>query len=821
MPNTKFKTGLSLLFALLFLAGCGTWENFTTYFNVYYNASRLYDEAEEEIIKSETNIFELKHETIPQQASKSLTDVIEKCSKILQFSSESAYFDNALFMIGKSYYYQGNYSKSLRKFLELEAVEENDLLIESKLWIGRSHMQLREFDLGLEKLREARELALREEREELVIETYKSEVALYIDREDYESAIAGALEMLDYAEDDEIKADITYELGRLYLTVNDMENAAKYFQLTQEYDPTFDTEFASKLEYGKIQRDLGNTDEAMEIFEDLRDEDKYQDFWHEVDLAIGLIYKERGDYEEALDQLRYVDTTYAKTQSAGYASYNMAEILNYHYEEFDSAANYYARTMEFLIDTDTRLDAGRKLKTLDRFVDVRSELYANLKQLDYVMYPEIFTRDSLEYENTMAQYDSLLITDDIGETNRLSSEDPITTDDGEEENILDDDQETLAAGNSPKAEARDRRENNVDQDIPDIPKPTMPDKSEDELRLLVQRNMFDLANIFFTEMESLDSAKFYYENILEEYGDSAYAPKALYALGTYHLSLDNEAKADSMFKLVYDEYPDDPLAVEAGRQLGYIEEVESDPMQELYLQAEDSLYADKYDKAIELFYSLTEEDPESQYAPKALYTAGWVLENKLDMVDSAAAVYDTLYTRYRSTEYSQQISKKLFVYHEEQKRLEAEAQKAAEEAEQAELNEEGINEDEQGSEEVISETADSDTTNQDGQKTTIDEESNEPLKTKKKIIEEEDEAPPKKKIIDEKADDTPPKPKVVDEEAENVPVETQKIDEAEEVPAKTQRLEEADTLEETRDIPDTTTPDTPAKIEEEPDSLVN
>ena len=36
------------IFALMFLLGCQTFDNFTTYFNTYYNMERLMDKAEDE-----------------------------------------------------------------------------------------------------------------------------------------------------------------------------------------------------------------------------------------------------------------------------------------------------------------------------------------------------------------------------------------------------------------------------------------------------------------------------------------------------------------------------------------------------------------------------------------------------------------------------------------------------------------------------------------------------------------------------------------------------------------------------------------------------
>jgi len=46
--NKLHKASFLSFFVLLFLVGCQTFDNFTTYFNTYYNMERLMDKAEDE-----------------------------------------------------------------------------------------------------------------------------------------------------------------------------------------------------------------------------------------------------------------------------------------------------------------------------------------------------------------------------------------------------------------------------------------------------------------------------------------------------------------------------------------------------------------------------------------------------------------------------------------------------------------------------------------------------------------------------------------------------------------------------------------------------
>src|SRR4030067_3177868 len=140
----RIRHYLIILITTLVLPGCNVWNNFTTYFNLYYNTSDIFVEAENQIKEQKKDLFSTEELTLPGTVNTQLVKVIEKCSEILQFNSESAYVDEALLMLGKAFYYQKNHQKALRKFEELIAPQkESDLLLETKLWIGKTQIQLK------------------------------------------------------------------------------------------------------------------------------------------------------------------------------------------------------------------------------------------------------------------------------------------------------------------------------------------------------------------------------------------------------------------------------------------------------------------------------------------------------------------------------------------------------------------------------------------------------------------------------------------------------------------------------------------------------
>jgi len=92
-----FKDRIFVLLPLLILlSGCSVWENFTTYFNLYYNADELYTKIEKQILDQKKDLFSIETATIPPAANADVQKLIEKCSAILQFSPNSSYVDDAL-----------------------------------------------------------------------------------------------------------------------------------------------------------------------------------------------------------------------------------------------------------------------------------------------------------------------------------------------------------------------------------------------------------------------------------------------------------------------------------------------------------------------------------------------------------------------------------------------------------------------------------------------------------------------------------------------------------------------------------------------------
>ena len=192
----------------------------------------------------------------------------------------------------------------------------------------------------------------------------------------------------------------------------------------------------------------------------------------------------------------------------------------------------------------------------------------------------------------------------------------------------------------------------------------------DSLRTLLAKNELELGNLFLTELELPDSAKWYYYNILTTYPDTKYHANTIYALGSYYLTIDNKERADSLFNIIYENYRNESIVNAAADKLNkpFID-LNYDPAKDDYENAEFVMQSENYNDALDLFYDVYKTYPNSPYAAKSLYTSGWILENNLSQPDSAAAVYDTLVVKYPTSVDVRSVAGKLSLYKQEQRRL--------------------------------------------------------------------------------------------------------------------------------------------------------
>jgi tetratricopeptide (TPR) repeat protein len=638
---------LLLIMVVVFVPACSVWTNFTTYFNLYYNTSEAFQLAEEAIYLQERSIFETEDLSVPASANQHLNKVIEKASRILQFHSNSAYVDNALLLLGKSFFYQKNYLKALRKFQELEATQPgSSLLLENELWIAKTLIGLKDYQEALLTLESVRQKAAAEGEDEILSQTYIIEIIYYLTRGNYNEAILLADELLPVAGSSEQKAEILYETGNFYLKLDDPENALIAYERVSRFSPKYTVLLNTLTARGRTLRDLGRNEEALDIFENMRLEDKYRDNFDIIDYEIGMTYLVMDEIEDALESLAYVDTSYTTSQMSGLARYNIGRLYEDRLNNFDSASVYYQKAASSQLPSEKVREVHGRNQLFIKYKEIVNRIADAEKQRIYINDPEVFVRDSTVY------YDSIKVLAELDSIQKS--------------------EEQRSGRGSQTGRSTDARLQNQTAFRQQQP-PVRPRISIDSVNALLTRNRFDLANLYFGDMNKPDSAAVLFSQILSDTSAAEYHSRTMYALGNFYLTSGDSARADSLFYFIYDNYRTEQVANAAAVRIKKpLLNISYDPAEGIYIEAERLWFENKYDSSLVFYKQVYEEFPRSSYAPKALLASGIMLENDLNRLDSAAAVYDTISVRYPGTSYAQKISPKLIAYKQEQMRKQRE-----------------------------------------------------------------------------------------------------------------------------------------------------
>ncbi|MDP3682696.1 MAG: tetratricopeptide repeat protein, partial [Ignavibacteria bacterium] len=392
---------LFVLFSLLSISGlngCGVWNDFTTYFNLYYNTSTLFDEAETAVQKAQTDVFATTEPNVPASAAASLNKVIEKCSKILQFNYESAFVDEALFMLGKSFYYQKNYLKALRKFQELIAKQsESEYVPETELWIVKTYFQLKNYSAAEKLLTEVIDKASAAKEDELLTKAIIVKVKFEIAGEKYSDAVKSLRSLVKVSDDGEINAQAKYQEGELLVKLGEKQEAAEAFNEVGNYSPTFEIALDAKINYGKIIRSLGKEDEALELFMNLLSKDKNSTSFDILNFETGYTYLLKKKYEDALTYFGIVDTGFTNSTSAGQARFEMGYIYEKVFFNFDSASIFYLKAQSAPSTEEYAPFIKNKASVFTKYEKLNNEQQENNQKLKYATDSTLFAKDSLEF----------------------------------------------------------------------------------------------------------------------------------------------------------------------------------------------------------------------------------------------------------------------------------------------------------------------------------------------------------------------------------------------------------------------------------------
>lgn len=613
-----------VLFCLLLsftFAGCGA------YFNTFYNTRKLFNEARREREKR-------KQDKPTSVELKKYDQTIEKASKILEVYPNSKYVDDAVMILGECFYYKGEYVKAQRKFQELiKFFPKSNYYYPAKIWLAKTNIALDDYitaKLILNELLRTEKLKreVRDESQYLLADLlFKQQ--LYAEAEqEFAKAVA-------QAKDKKIKAHAYFELGECQIFNGKPDEAAKSFAAAVETDKDADFQFDARLNYARSLKLSRQYKDAVKECSALLDNDLYKRKYGFVKLEVAdCIYRqgkddlldnpaltlEESQVQQALEEYKAIAVENKRTEVSAIAYFRMGEILENDFSDFAQAKEYYDKVKQEYPRADIVPEATRKSKDIGDLIRLgnlvkkaqgeqlisekhQGHLLTDLEKLllEYGNHPELrFMKKQRQL--ALAGGDPGVSEEEVKQRqltelvrNKLQLAEIYYFQFGEIDSALAEYNEVITLfpgqpecakallssayiyeteyGNEAKADSLLR------QIIADFPDSEQAQQARLRLHLPLQKNPEEEVKALFEQAEedlfvhrNIEQAVREYRRISQQYPESVYAQKALYALGWIqeNVNFDNES-ALAIYKEIADKYPDSPFTVRVSKKIASFE----------------------------------------------------------------------------------------------------------------------------------------------------------------------------------------------------------------------------------------------------------
>lgn len=605
-------------------------ENFSTYFNTYFNANENFSDAYDDYVTRVLANYNLKQDSIfakaqlSQEAIDKFNLAIEKASKVIQYHKSSQFMDRSVLLIGKSYFYLGDYLKAERKFSEfISKLKSSRYLDEALLNLAKTQLRLDNEKPALERFNDL----IKTSNDKVVIsESYQSLAEYYLNKKDYSNAIKNFKSAIEFSKDNEFKAQMQFLVASV-TAKTDPKSAAKEFDKVLDYDASYDLEYLSRLNTAKYEVLSGDFKNSIDIIEDLQV--KYKDVpqnLSQVSYLKALYYEEKKDNKTSLLQYYDVIRNFPSSISSADASFKIGR----YYEsknDYLNALRYYRFSTEQNSAGSYSKEASLKAGTFKRYFELKGIITGTAVNTDY---------DDDFKKKTSKDYGKET------DPNKLPNKN---------------DGDNGKSGGYSSISFRD----SVLSDSILVIQPVDTSHTKEKQ---VASAKFELAELFLYDLNRTDSCEFYLKEALNESTEYDFNAKVLFALSALYRKMDNNAKSDEVLNIIVKDYPRSNVANSSRKLLNMsmIDEYTGDSSDSLYSAAETSFINKDYVTALDNFRTLIVVYPSSVHIDKAYYGTGWIYENIFNRNDSAYIYYSSLVKGIPNSEAAAMVMQKVEEY---------------------------------------------------------------------------------------------------------------------------------------------------------------
>ena len=647
-----------LAFSLAFLAGCGA------YFNTFYNAKKAFEAGEKKRLKMleaerkrQTSV-ESRRRTQRRSAPRiqEYTKAIEKASKVLELYPKSKYVDDALMIIGESFFYQQEYIKAQRKFNELlTAFPNSEYAPKARLLLGKTLLALGQYDKAEEQFTN---LLLDKKNKKYFADARLELGDMYFQQKLYDQAVQQYEKTIGKIKDRNIRTKAQIRIGECYLQLGNYKKAAAAFLRVRKFKPDVELRYQAELKYAYCLRKLGQQKKALDVYNRLLKLTLTDYEIGTVRLQTALTYEELGDKKNAVRTFHDIIDNYPRTAAAAEAYYYLGLYELNHNRDFEMALEDFQKAQKEYPNSEFKKEIREKIEDIKKLNELEDTIWALEDAYDRKINNVYDDSDTLlrlsgstESAADSAALDSMLAAAhrDSVRADSLRKLGIFPQETQRSDSLLTPEQQKAKARLDSLRQVRLKRQKGL----------KIPKNPEDIRKLLVQKDL-QLAELYYFQLDLPDSALQEYQRLIINFPENPSIPKALFTMAyIYRKDLADTARADSLYREIVRNFPQTDFAKEARRilKLPPVEDVNL-AAENLFLKAEQLNFDEKKpDQAIRVYREVWEKYPNSPYAPKALYAVAWIYENELNSGEQALKNYQLLADKFPKTPFGIQAKK--------------------------------------------------------------------------------------------------------------------------------------------------------------------
>lgn len=665
-----------ILFAMVFLVGCGntlknTWTNFRAYYNTYYNAKKHFNAGYKKIQDQPITVEPKQPVRIhpaPVQAGKSdFQKAIDKGAKLLRKFPSSRWADDAVLLIGKSYYYRQEFYPALQKFEELRNAGTSSHMEQlAIIWKARTLLDLDLYSDGVSFLRT--ELSLypnswsREKKAEIqaLAGEHYAMLGNWEESASYLSKATADLENKDLLE----RTFFLY--GQVLERLEQYSDAYFAYASVLEQYPNFEFVYWSRFKQADVARKGKNYSLAISIFEKLRKDDKNFERREELMFEIARTLEMQGKTAEAEE--RYKDLLYSDRRTGSQTQnlradiyYRLGEMYSDQYNNYSVAAAYFDSSST-INDKLERIDATQEdAQTLAEVFGNYTRLKDTIQRADSLLTLGALSKTELDSvlkkiraqkrreltERRESQSQELLANRNLSDNDEQNatassvhgflnyrSDELVNQAKAEfriiwgnrplidnwrrikvvrQPNVSSNRSSLSEESNAPAAE----EEMVVDMNLEEIPRTTT---AKNEFRSEKVKAQFELGNLLFLNLNSPDRARRYFHRVIKSEMGKEIRPRAMYSLFELFNSSGNRDSLQYWGNQILREYPKTSYAQQVRSRLSDQPPVHTEPdsSQKLVRRFQQIVDSSRSNKAAKL-RKLALANRSSDLAPRIYY----------------------------------------------------------------------------------------------------------------------------------------------------------------------------------------------------------